>query len=109
MHGHWRVNLDKENTGEVESTEDMSEQDCLLPEPGPQASSNGDATLPTAYIFQEGDGLCSGAPELATGVRVSFDIEPHWLDVDGWNKSEGSEAKDGFCLEYHKEYVSFLC
>ena len=66
---------------------------------------------PTAYVFTNNEGptiRTSGAPELMTKFRTSFEPEPAWLDNATWYDREAlsgdkmrisaSEVKDDLCL-----------
>ena len=66
---------------------------------------------PTVYAFTYNEGptiRTSGAPELMTKLRISFEPEPEWLDDATWYDWEArssdeletlaSEVKDDLCL-----------
>ena len=71
--------------------------------------TNADGTGPLAYVFSTDDVSNirnTGAPEVTTKFRSSFDPEPHWLDDATWydvvrssDRAITSDVKDGLRLD----------
>jgi hypothetical protein len=96
-----------EDQEEATTGRDTSHRPGLTSQSSPSPGNDGNS--PILYVFEDGDGVHtqeSGAPRSAIRLRPSFQKDPDWLDQDTWPEPNAVEVKDGFRMEYWKEYMS---